>query len=180
MFNQELFAYIYVDQNNMLQRIQKYCLENEDDYEKMKDKDKDWYTVKYGYFVLVSNKDEIPEELLTEYFERTQIESVFKTSKDFLNLLPLSKWTDQTVRGKILHDIINTIILLMLRKFTLTTGSPVSSIIARTQSLMCCKTHDGYVNIETPSKQCKHYYSVFGINIPSQLNIRKFRKEILL
>lgn len=180
LFNQELFAYIYVDQNNALQGFQKYCLENEDDYEKMKDKDKDWYTVKYGYFVLLSNKDETPEELLTEYFERTQIESVFKTSKDYLNLLPLSKWTDQTVRGKILHDIINTSILLTLRKFTLTTGSSVSSIIARTQSLMCCKTHDGYVNIERPSKQCKHYYSVFGINIPSRLNISKFRKEILL
>lgn len=147
------FVYVYVDQNNALQGFQKYCLENEDDYENMKDKDKDWYTVKFGYFVLISNKEETPEELLTEYFERTQIESVFKTSKDDLKLLSLSKWTNQTVRRKILYNIINTIILLTIRKFTLSTGSSVSSIIARAQSLMCCKTHDGYVNIETPSWQ---------------------------
>lgn len=89
----------------------------------------------------------------------------------------LPVWYD-IIPGNILD--INTIILLMLRKFTLATGSSVSSIIARTQSLMCCKKHDGYVNIETPSRQCKHYYSVFVINIPSRLKISKFRKEILL
>ena len=37
--------------------------------------------------------------------------------------MPLRKWTDQTVRGKILYDVINTIILLMLRKKFLNTGA---------------------------------------------------------
>ena len=180
LFNQELFAYIYLDQNNALAGFQNYYLQNEEEYEAMKDRDKDWLTVKYGYFVLISNKDETPKDLLTEYFERTQIESVFKTSKDYLKLLPLSKWTDQTVRGKILHDIINTIILLTIRKFTLNTGASVSSVIERTQSLMCCKTRSGNVNVEMPSKQCKHYYDLFNVSIPSSLNIEKFKKEILL
>jgi hypothetical protein len=180
LFNQALFAYIYLDQNNALAGFQNYYLQNVEEYEAMKDRDKDWLTVKYGYFVLISNKDETPKDLLTEYFERTQIESVFKTSKDYLKLLPLSKWTDQTVRGKILHDIINTIILLTIRKFTLNTGVSVSSVIERTQSLMFCKTRSGNVNIEMPSKQCKHYYDLFNVSIPISLNIEKFKKEILL
>lgn len=32
-----------------------------------------------------------------KYFGRTSIETVFKTGKDFLSLLPLSKWSMQTV-----------------------------------------------------------------------------------
>jgi hypothetical protein len=33
-------------------------------------------------------------------------------SKKYLNLLPLSKWSDLTVRGKLLCDIISAIALL--------------------------------------------------------------------
>ncbi len=50
------------------------------EYADMKVKDKDWMTVKYGYFVLVSNLDLTPEELLTEYFGRTDIEDAFWSS----------------------------------------------------------------------------------------------------
>lgn len=66
----------------------------------MKDKDKDWMEVKDGFFVLISNIDTTPERLLTLYLDRCEIEVVFKTSKEYLRILPLSKWTDETVRGK--------------------------------------------------------------------------------
>ena len=56
-----------------------------------------------------------PKDLLIEYFARTDIESVFKTAKNYLDLLPLAKWTDTTVRGKILSDIIATLIYLQSR-----------------------------------------------------------------
>ena len=88
--------------------------------------------VKNGYFVLISNIDTTPEDLLSRYFCRTEIECVFKTSKKYLELLPLSKWSDQTVRGKILHDIINTIIFLKLRQVTETTGVSVSRLLGKT------------------------------------------------
>ena len=125
LFGRKEYAYIYVDQYNALKRFSDYLSDHEDEYAGMKVKDKDWMTVKYGYFVLISNRDLSPKDLLTEYFGRTDIEVVFKTGKEYLNLLPLSKWTDQTVRGKILHDIINTICLLMLRKELLQSGRSV-------------------------------------------------------
>lgn len=37
--------------------------------------------------------------MLSEYFGRTNIEYVFKTGQEYLDLLPLSKRTDATVRG---------------------------------------------------------------------------------
>ena len=88
-------------------------------------------------FVLLSNIDSTPKDLLSEYFGRTDIEQIFKTSKEYLDLLPLSKWFDLTVRGKILHDVIGTIALLQLRKALCNTGISTTEIFGKTQSLMC-------------------------------------------
>ena len=179
VFGEKEYAYVYVDQNNALQRLRDYRIDHEEEYEAMKDKDKDWYTVKFGYFVLLSNRDETPEQLLTEYFERTDIETVFKTSKEYLGLLPLSKWTDTTVRGKILHDIIDTIILLQLRKVILPAGISVTELAGKAQSLMCCLTRNGNVNVETPSRQVKRYYQLFDTKVPAHLNLNTFKTDVL-
>jgi hypothetical protein len=143
----------------------------------MKDKEKDWMMVKGGYFVLLSNIDTSPSELLGEYFSRTDIEVVFKTSKEYLNLLPLSKWTDQTVRGKILHDIIDTIIVLLLRKEINKAGISISEIVGKAQSLMCFINKAGIVTVETPNKKVKEYYKLFDIEIPSHIRIDKYKDK---
>lgn len=57
----------------------------------MKECDKDWHLVRDEYFILISYKDSSPKELLSEYFGQTEIESVIKTSKEYPELLPLSK-----------------------------------------------------------------------------------------
>ena len=174
LFDQDVFAYIYVDKNNALKQFSEYLAEHEDEYAELKMKDKDWYTVKYGYFVLLANKDTTPKALLTDYFCRTEIEEVFKTSKEYLDLLPLNKWTDTTIRGKILHDTIDTIVLLSLRKKMKETGVSTSEIFGRTQSLMCSKKDTGVVTTETPNKQVKQYYNLLGISIPAHIKLVVF------
>ena len=178
LFEKPVFAYVYVDQYNALKRFSDYLVDHEDDFSDLRVKDKDWYTVKYGYFVLISNIDSSPKELLSEYFGRTDIEVVFKTAKEYLDLLPLSKWTDTTVRGKILHDIINTTALLLLRKSMKQSGLSTSEIIGRCQSLMCCRKKDGTITIETPSKQVKDYYKLFGLTVPAHVKEGERRKAI--
>ncbi len=179
LFGQREYAYIYVDHYNALKRFSDYLSEHEDEYAELKVKDKDWMTVKYGYFVLVSNLELSPKDLLTEYFGRTDIEVVFKTSKEYLDLLPLSKWTDQTVRGKILHDIINTVCLLELRKQLLPSGRSVSEIIGRCQSLMCFRNNKGIVTVETPSKQVKEYYKLLHVDVPAHVDLSKFGPAVM-
>jgi hypothetical protein len=174
LFDQDVFAYIYVDKNNALKRFSEYLAEHEGEYAELKMKDKDWYTVKYGYFVLLANKDTTPKALLTDYFCRTEIEEVFKTGKEYLDLLPLNKWTDTTIRGKILHDTIDTIVLLSLRKKMKETGVSTSEIFGRTQSLMCSKKDTGVVTTETPNKQVKQYYNLLGISIPAHIKLEVF------
>ncbi len=178
LFEKPVYAYVYVDQYNALKRFSDYLVDHEDDFADLKVRDKDWYTVKYGYFVLISNIDSSPKELLSEYFGRTDIEVVFKTAKEYLDLLPLSKWTDTTVRGKILHDIINTTTLLLLRKSMKQSGLSTSEIIGRCQSLMCCRKKDGTITIETPNKQVKEYYKLFGLTVPAHVKEGECRKAI--
>jgi len=179
LFGHQIYAYVYVDQHNALQRFRDYLLEHEEEYNSMKDKDKDWYTVKFGYFVLLSNLEMTPADLLSAYFERTEIETVFKSSKEYLDLLPLKKWTDQTVRGKILHDIINTIVLLELRKKFLARGISINEISGRTQSLMCHRDNNGRVRVETPNKKTMEYYKLIGIGIPSMVRVNEFKRKVL-
>ena len=179
LFGNREYAYVYVDQYNALKRFSDYLSEHEDEYAELKVRDKDWMTVKFGYFVLVSNLDLSPKDLLTEYFGRTDIEVVFKTSKEYLDLLPLSKWTDQTVRGKILHDIINTVCLLELRKNLLTSGRSVSEIIGRCQSLMCFRNNKGIVTVETPSKQVKDYFKLLHTEVPAHVDLGRFTPVVM-
>ena len=156
-----------------------FMLDHPDEYAAMKDKEKDWLSVRFGYFVLLSNKNLTPAELLTDYFGRTDIEGVIKTSKEYLGLLPLSKWTVDTVRGKILSDIMNTIIFLNMRKALDDSGLSVSEITGRTQSLMCFRNRHGEILVETPNKKVKAYYKLLGETIPASLKISDFRKKVL-
>ena len=178
LFDQPMYSYVYVDQYNALKRFSDYLMEHEDEYEELKVKDKDWMTVKNGYFVLISNREMSPKEMLSEYFGRTDIETVFKTSKEYLDLLPLSKWTDDTVRGKILHDIINTIVLLMFRKKLKESGYSTTEIFGRCQSLMCCRKTNGDVLIETASKQVKNYYKLVGIDVPARVKLSQYIEKL--
>ena len=179
LFGVKEYAYVYVDHYNALKRFSDYLSEHQDEYDLLRDKDKDWYTVKYGYFILLSNIDTTPADLLSQYFCRTDIETVFKTSKEYLNLMPLSKWTDLTVRGKILADIIDTIILLLLRKKLKDTSFSTTAVFGKTQSLMCFRNKSGIVTVETPNKQVKQYYSMLGVKVPSHVKLPVFIDEVM-
>jgi len=112
IFDRKVNAYVYVDKENTLTGFRNYLIEHEEEYETLSLSDKDYKTVEYGFFVLISTYVIDPKDLLIEYFARTDIEGVFKTAKNYLDLLPLAKWTDTTVRGKILSDMIATPIYL--------------------------------------------------------------------
>ena len=175
IFGTDVMAYVYVDQYNALKGYTDYLLKHEDEFEKLTNRERDWLKVKFGYFVLISNYRKTPAEMLDDYFSRTSIESTFKTDKEYLKLLPLCKWTDTTVRGKILSDIIDSIVRQLL--YGLVKGAPwsISSMIGRCQSLMCfrdSKTNKVYV--ETPNRQVKECYKQCGMAIPQELDMGPF------
>jgi len=173
------FAYVYVDLFNADRKLCDYMGEHGDEFSAMRDCEKDWYKVKFGFFVLLSNMERTPEEMLSEYFGRVEIEGVFKTGKEYLQLLPLAKWTDATVRGKILHDVINTTALLMLRKKLAASTVSTSELFGAAQSLMCFRSGDDSVTVEQPNKKVKAYYKILGLDVPSHLSLSAFSAMIL-
>ena len=65
--------------------------------------------------MLLSNIMESPKEMLDRYFGRCRIETVFKTSEEYLRMLPLKKWNARRVYGKMLTDMISAIVYLRVR-----------------------------------------------------------------
>jgi len=179
LWGHEEYAYVYVDKNNALQRFRDYLLEHQEEYDALKDSEKDWLTVKNGYFVLLSNRDTTPAQILSDYFKRVEIESVFKSCKEYLELLPLRKWTDTTVRGKMLYDTINFIVLSAMRVSFIDTGISISELSGRIQSLMCHLSGNGLVTVETPNKKTAAYYKLMGIKVPSRVDIADFKRRLL-
>ena len=82
-------AYVYVDRDNALLGSRNWRLNHEEEYERMTDAEKNWLSVRFGFFVLISTEAKGADELLDDYFGRTSIESVFKTSKEYLDLFNL-------------------------------------------------------------------------------------------
>ncbi len=170
----------YVDKHNALQRERNHMLDYPEEYAALKDREKDWMSVRFGYFVLLSNRSLEPADLLMEYFGRKDIEGVIKTGKEYLGLPPLAKWSVDTVRGKILGDIMNTIIYLKMRKALDDSGLSVSEVTGKTQSLMCFRNKHGEILIETPNKKVKTYYRLLGETVPASLKIKDFRRKVML
>ena len=60
IFDTSLYAYVYVDQYNALKGYTEYVGRNPVEFEKLSNREKDWYKVKFGYFVLISNYRKTP------------------------------------------------------------------------------------------------------------------------
>ena len=190
LFGCPINAYVYVDWMNANSRSAEWRGKHYEEYATMKPLQKDWLAVEFGFFVLISEKVMEPVALLDEYFDRTDIEVFNKTSKEYEKLLPLRKWDYTRVMGKILHDMINTIVLSMVRsdirkvigndEKKLRQAMSTTKLIGGAQSLMCAKQSTGNIRVDYPSKQAKEAFKALRIPLPSNVDIALQRKKILL
>ncbi len=175
LFNMNEFACVYVDREKALAGF-RHCLEeNEDEFQSLTDKDKDWLQVKHGFFILLSNQKTSPKALLKEYFEQTSIETALKTKREFSEWLPRSQRTNDAVRGKILHNIIVDIVVRLWRRSCDSAGVSLTEIIGGCQSLMCCNDGEQLI-IETPSQNTKNFYRLFDEILPARLRLEEAQK----
>ncbi len=157
LFGYREYAYVYVDFDNALWKFEKYVLNHQREYESLSDKAKTSKIYEFRFFVLISNVEMSPAEALNWYFERVNIEEFFKTAKEYIEILPISKWTDATVRGKILSDIISVCAYKDMRVSAHRAETSMSRAIATTQPLMCTRKGDN-VLVESPNRQVKNVY----------------------
>ena len=179
IFDTEVFAYVYVDQYNALKGYTDFLSRKPEVFEKLSVREKDWYKVKFGYFVLISNYRKSPADILDDYYARTSIETAFKTDKEYLKLLPLRKWNNETIRGKLLCDIIDSIVRQSAHELGRGFIYSMSAMIGKTQSLMCfIDAKDNTVYVDTPNNQVKEYFKGYGISIPKELNATEYMHTI--
>lgn len=112
--------------------------------------------------------------MLERYFGRTDIECVFKTSKEYLDILPLSKWTVETVRGKVLNDVISLIVYLGVRRAVSGSKYSVPEVFSRCRSLQRMMGSDGCLAVEAPNKHVKNIFAQFNLTVPVKVSIDEF------
>ena len=180
VFGCRMNAYVYLDIDNALKGIRDYRIKYPEEYAQLPLKEKDWTTYRSGYFVLLSNGEKkTAEEMLEDYFGRTGIEAYFKTVKDFTELLPLGKWNRETVYGKVLNDIISSIVLIKAKKEINSKGKASTKLISKTQALMCTRKRNGDIRVDEPNKQVRELYEKMNIAVPSNVKVESFMKNVI-
>lgn len=180
IFGKRGYAYIYVDDENASDYYKTYLSRHRDKYDAMSMKDKNRVRYEGGFFVLVSNVDTAPDRLLDLYYGRTEIETVFLTAKEYLKLLPLNKQEEETVRGKIMLDMMALIVYLQIRKRTVPTGRSVSDYIYDLQSVMSFRADKDTIKVEFVNKQAKAAYTLLSAVAPSSITVTEYRKSLFL
>lgn len=180
-FGYTINAYAYIDKTNAMISITKKMINDTNSIQELDESERFFKEYEGGYFVLLSNIDLSPIELLNKYFGRTEIENVFKTSKEYLNTLPLCKWTYETIMGKLLNDIICTNFYLDIRQMVNKDKLSVTEVISTLKSLMCIRNREGEIIVETPNKKTKKYYEYLNESIvPASVKVDKFRASLFM
>ena len=180
IFGKREFAYVYVDQENASSCFQDYMQKHGGDFQSLSLRDKDMARYRGGFFVLLSNVDSSPDRLLDLYYGRTEIETVFMVGKNYLDMLPLNKQKDETIRGKILQDIIDIIVYLQIRKRVSGTGRSVSDLIYDLQSVYAYRDGKDAVIVEYVNKQARQAYELFDLKPPARRSITEYRNSMYL
>ena len=173
--------YVYVDKDRALSCLRQTKDGRPGEYEAMPGRDKDWEGARGGFFVLMSNMDEMaPASALDAYFSRMEVEQVFKTAKDHLRLLPIAKWTETAMRGKVPRDVICTVATPRVRKAVADAGrcwSP-TDLWGKSSSLMCFRNGPALV-LETPNRQCRQRFEGLGLEVPAKVDVASCRRDVL-
>ena len=154
--------------------------ENREEFESLTDKEKTWRSYKDGFFVLLSNIEEDPDDMLDRYFGRMTIEVSFKTIKEYLELLPLCKWSDVTVKGKILVDVIAHICYSELRSCASKADMSVPEMLGVGQGVACLRKNNGFIVVDQPNRQAKAAYAACGLAVPSNFSLDSYSIELEL
>ena len=105
---------------------------------------------------------------------------MFKTGKEYLSVLPLEKWNAERVKGKLLSDIIELIVYLLLQKELSGEGIATTRLfLGSTHSLMCRRKKDGNVEVKVANRQTDGFYKKLGRKVLSDVDMERFRKDTL-
>lgn len=181
VFENPEHLFVYVDTDRATKLLRKWRTEDpahQKEWDSLTDLQQDWYQVKFGFFILVGNKDQTAQEALTEYFGRTDIEGFFRDGKTYLKILPLAKWSKEAVLGKIFHDVIETVCYRTFRKQIASTGRSMSSLLVTMNSWECFRKTDDILELKTPQVEVREILEALGYPVPGHMDLNDLRQVI--
>ena len=179
IFGKEINCCVFVDKYEALKAHAKYMTDHPDEYEKLALREQEWLQVEGGYFVLAGNCIKTPARILDDYFAKTRVENFFRNAGDYLTLLPLEEWKDDTVRGKILSDVIVAIAKQELMRLCRSGKLSLSSVLGKCQSLMCARdAKTSRIYVESPNPQVRMCYENFGISVPREIDLEAYLRQL--
>ena len=151
------------------------------EYEAMPGRDKDWEGARGGFFVLMSNMDEMaPASALDAHLSRAGAGQVLETAKDHLRLPPAARRAETAMRGKVLHGVICTVATLQVRKAVADAGrcrSP-TDLWGKSSSPVCLGNGPALVP-GTPNRQCRQRFEGLGPEAPAKVDVASYRRDVL-
>ena len=169
------YVYTYVDLQQALALNQQYRATHPAEWQKYTKEEKDWLTVKDGLFNLISPQKKTPEEILDEYLGRATIESIFKTPKEYLSLLPLKMWTVDRIRGKVLCDVITTICYLDIQNYVGKLQITIPRMWVSMSGLVCSRdTNNKLLCVSTPNAQIREAFETLHVPLPGHVSYEDF------
>ena len=172
------YCYVYLDRDRALSLNGHFMREHPDEWNAMTPEEKNWAAVKDGFFILVSCKETTPALLLDEYFGRTRIESLFKTLKEYLAILPLRKWSVPAIKGKILNDIMALLVFQECQSQAAQLGKELSKLFVDLSVLECMLDKENIFQISTPPKQIREAFIKMDIPLYGHISLDDINKLV--
>ncbi len=174
------YCYVFLDRERAQELWRGWRIEHENEWKSMSPEDQFWYSVKDGFFILISNKKfSNPLDALVEYLSRGKIEAFFKDAKSYLRIMSAEKWLPITLKGKMLSDIIVTTLYEAFRKEIAVTGMSMSRALTLLNGLDCTKVSEEMAEVSVPNIDVKELFGAVGFGIPTCFDMKAFRKELL-
>lgn len=174
------YCYVFLDRERAQKLWRTWRQEHGKEWAGMSSEDKFWYSVKDGFFILISNKlFDSPLDGLVEYLSRAEIEQFFKDAKSYCRIMSAEKWLPITLKGKMLSDIIVTTLYEAFRKEIAATGLSMFNALTLMNGLDCTKVSEDMAEVSVPNIDVKELYGAVGFGIPTCFDMKAFRRELL-
>ena len=165
------YVHVFVDHDRAAWLGRKWRQDNPEAWEALSKEDKEFQMVKDGLFMVVGNADVTPRQALVAYKEHTDVEGFFKDSKSYLRVLPISKWTRETVLGKVLSDVVSTVLWRAVRTEAAPCARPLDDVLSDLRSLECTRLPGGLAAVSTPKRQVREALADLGVEVPGHVSL---------
>lgn len=165
------YVHVFVDHDRASWLGRKWRQDNPEAWEALSREDREYQMVRDGLFMVVGNADVTPRQALAAYKAHSDVESFFKDAKSYLRVLPIAKWTKETVLGKVLSDVIETVAWRAVRAEMGPCARPVADVMADLRSLGCTRLPGGLAAVSTPKRQVREALADLGVEVPGHVSL---------